>query len=86
MQQESANRGEKLFQDATDEKVREGSSLTHRAKKELAELFDFMEFYKEASRTRLTLVLFVEELDRSLQGRNVKVRVLNEDPRIRLLV
>ena len=42
-------------------------------KRELDELFAFLETFKEETKQSLIIVLFVDDLDRCLGGKNVKV-------------
>lgn len=67
------SRGEDIYQQASDQNVRDKIGFLNKVIKELRDLFEFMKQYRDETDIELTLVLFVDDLDQSLNRRVVNV-------------
>ena len=65
------NRGQAMFEEA--KAVKDQLGFMSEVKRELDELFSFLEEFKRETGTSLIIVLFVDDLDRCLGGKNAKV-------------
>jgi len=71
----STSRGDALFEEASQGSVRDTLGFLQRVREELDELFSFLKDMGENQKKKkeFVMVLFVDDLDRCLEGRNVKV-------------
>lgn len=67
------SRGEDIYQQASDQNVRDKIGFLNKVINELRDLFEFMKQYRDETDIELTLVLFVDDLDQSLNRRVVNV-------------
>lgn len=67
------SRGEDIYQQASDQNVRDKIGFLNKVINELRDLFEFMKQYRDETDIELTLVLFVDDLDHSLNRRVVNV-------------
>ena len=67
------SRGEDIYRQASDQNVRDKIGFLNKVVNELRDLFEFMKQYRDETDIELTLVLFVDDLDQSLNGRVVNV-------------
>ena len=69
--QDSTSRGDAIFEEGQNVKDRLG--FMSKVKQELNDLFIFLRKFHAMTKTQLVLVLFIDDLDRCLGGKNVKV-------------
>jgi DNA-binding beta-propeller fold protein YncE len=67
----STSRGSAIFEQA--KAVKDHLGFMSQVKGELQELFEFLFEFQQETKTQLVIVAFVDDLDRCLEGRNVKV-------------
>ena len=66
------SRGEFIFEESKS--IRDRTGFMSEVREELSELFDFInEDFKSGTGTQLMLVLFIDDLDRVLEGKNIKM-------------
>eukprot|EP00854_Cymbomonas_tetramitiformis_P000402 gene402-755_t len=70
-QESMISRGDAIFDQARS--LKDELGFMSLVKKELNELFGYLREFSKETRKSLIMVLFVDDLDRCLQGRNVKV-------------
>ena len=68
----STSRGDVVFQKASAG-LKDQLGFMDYVKKELQSLFDFLEYFEKMTGKKLILTCFVDDLDRCLNGENVKV-------------
>ena len=69
--QDSTSRGDEFFEQGQN--VKDLLGFMSKVKEELNELFNFLREFRAMTKTQLVLVLFIDDLDRCLGGKNVKV-------------
>lgn len=67
----STSQGDKIFQEANQ--IQDYIGFMTRVRQELDELFAFIEYFRDSEGIDLKLLLFIDDLDRCFEGRNVKV-------------
>ena len=67
----NTSRGEAIFDEAKT--VKDHLGFMSKVKHELDELFEFLDDFEKETKQPLVIVLFVDDLDRCLGGRNVRV-------------
>jgi succinate dehydrogenase assembly factor 1 len=67
------SRGDEIYREASDQNLRDNIGFLNKVVNELKDLFEFMSEFREDTNIDLTLVVFVDDLDRCFNGRVVKV-------------
>ena len=67
------SRGDAIYLEASDQNLRDNIGFLNKVVNELKDLFEFMKEFRDDTNIDLTLVVFVDDLDRCFNGRVVKV-------------
>lgn len=67
------SRGDAIYREASDQNLRDNIGFLNKVVNELKDLFEFMKDFRDDTNIDLTLVVFVDDLDRCFNGRVVKV-------------
>ena len=67
------SRGDAIYEEATQASSHLRLGFMDHVRMELQKLFAFMEHFKAETGTSLKLVLFIDDLDRCLDGKSVRV-------------
>jgi hypothetical protein len=67
------SRGDAIYEEATQGSLESGLGFMDHVQLELRKLFAYMTYFQNETGTSLNLVLFIDDLDRCLDGKSVRV-------------